>query len=506
MKLGSLFTMIFMNKRKINFGFLYQNHLSLKLLGLPFLLLFTILNFSAKAQEISVITSTEESKWVEDSDFIVGSKKWNSKTTIQVFPDRQFQEIDGFGGCFNELGWEALLALPEKEREKVMQDLFSPKGANFNICRMPIGASDYALSYYSFDDVPEDFTMRDFNIDRDRYIMIPYIKEALKVKKDLKIWGSPWSPPAWMKVNNHYTLKAGNIQGKFLGGNEMDPRKNILNSATAFRMEEGYLAAYALYFSKYVQAYQNEGINIASVQVQNEIAYSPQWPSCTWRAEDIAYFIKEHLGPRFEADSLETELWLGTINSGRPEYVKTVLDNADAAKYIKGIGFQWGGKNAIGAISKEYPSYRYMQTESECGNGEKNWSSAEHTWDLLYHYLVRGANSYMYWNMILDSSGKSSWGWPQNSLISINKDTKEVEYTPEFFLMKHLSHFVLLGAKRVDVSNPDNVLAFENTDGTIVIILANKSTEDRVEVLAVKDKIINLSLKPKSFNTITLRP
>lgn len=91
------------------------------------------------------------------------------------------------------------------------------------------------------------------------------------------------------------------------------------------------------------------------------------------------------------------------------------------AKYIKGIGFQWDAKKAIGIIHKEYPNYSLMQTESECGNGQNNWNSAEYTWSLIRQYIGNGANSYMYWNMILDDSGKSTWGWSQNMIISVNQ-------------------------------------------------------------------------------------
>lgn len=127
---------------------------------------------------------------------------------IVIYQDIKLQTIEGFGACFNELGWEALLSLPEKERNNVITDLSSKEGINFNLCRMPLGSNDYSLSYYSYKDVPEDFEMKNFNIDRDRYILIPYIKKALSVNPNLKIWASPWSPPAWMKVNNHYAMGA----------------------------------------------------------------------------------------------------------------------------------------------------------------------------------------------------------------------------------------------------------------------------------------------------------
>lgn len=465
--------------------------------------LFFTLSSNLFAQEVHWVSSTDQQRWESCPDLAMIKRSAGSGPAIEVFPDKKLQRIDGFGGCFNELGWEALLSLSPDARKQVLEQLFSPEEANFTICRVPIGASDYALSYYSYDDVPDDFAMENFNIDRDRYILIPYLKAAMKIRPDLKLWGSPWSPPAWMKVNNHYALRTGPTNSP---SSNLPPGENILNNATAFKMEDEYLKAYALYLTKYVQAYQKEGVDISAIHVQNEIIYAPYWPSCTWRPEDLAWFIGKYLGPRFKQDNVPAQIWLGTINSPDPNYVRTVLNNKDAANFIKGVGFQWDGKKAIGAIHKEYPDLPLMQTESECGNGEKNWKSAEHTWSLIYQYLSNGANAYEYWNMVLDSSGRSSWGWAQNMLISVNRETKEVVYTPEFHLMKHLSHFVLPGAHRVEASGGTNHLAFLNPDGTIVLVVVNLEDSPETVTVGVGGCRFELPMKAKSFNTVTWKP
>ncbi len=144
--------------------------------------------------------------------------------------------IDGFGGCFNELGYQALSHLTEDERNQILDALFFNNGdCRFSICRLPIGASDYALEWYSLNDTPEDYDMRDFSIERDKKYIIPYIREALKRNPDLKLFASPWSPPTWMKHPKAY------------------------NYGT-LRWEPKVLEAYALYFVKFVQAYEQEGI------------------------------------------------------------------------------------------------------------------------------------------------------------------------------------------------------------------------------------------------------
>ena len=147
---------------------------------------------------------------------------------------------------------------------------------------------------------------------------------------------------------------------------------------------------------------------------------------------------------------------------------------------------------------------KLMQTENECGGGTFDWGAAEHTFDLLNTYLNGGVNSYMYWNMVLQDDGASSWGWRQNAMIRIDSQTKQVIYTPEFYVMKHLSHFVKKGAHRLNVSKGNNVLAFKNPAGQVVILCANKDTEERNIRIACKGHVANVKLAPKTFNTITL--
>lgn len=468
---------------------------------------FALLLFAGNtifAQSIDIIYSTPTERWVESNESLTKIVTGEFTPDITVKTDNKLQMIEGIGGAFNEIGWAALQTLSEVESQEVLSALFSEDGCNFSMCRIPLGASDYALSYYTSNDVPEDFVMRDFNIDRDKYILIPYIKEAVKIRPDLKIWASPWTPPAWMKVNEHYSTRSGDWAGR-TGGNRMNPGAQVLNNATAFKMQERYLEAYALYFSKFVQAYEKEGISLFAVMPQNEIAYSPNWPSCTWRAEDLSYFIGGYLGPQFEKDSLDTEIWLGTINWSKPAYVETILNNEKTAKYLTGVGFQWGGANAIPAISKDYPNYKFMQTENKCGEGENNWSSVQVSWETIVHYFNNQTSSYMYWNMILDETGKSAWGWRQNSMVIVDRNSKEITYTDEFYLFKHLSHFVQPGSHVLKSTEGKDHLAFELNDGRIMLLLNNPEEKTKSIKIMVDENLIKLNLKPRSINSVIIR-
>ncbi|MDW5288283.1 glycoside hydrolase family 30 protein [Formosa sp. PL04] len=454
------------------------------------------------AQDVDLITTTASSRWETPKRFLKKNKE-NVTADITIYTDSVLQEVDGIGGAFNELGWDALSSLSKEASDRVFEDLFSKEGANFSMCRIPLGASDYALSYYSSNDVPEDFEMRDFNIDRDRYILIPYIKEALKVNPDLQIWASPWSPPAWMKVNEHYAMRSGNFENA-KEGNKMDLGAQILNNATAFKMQEQYLKAYALYFSKFVQAYAEAGVPLFAIMPQNEVAFQPNWPSCTWRAEDMAYFINGFLGPQFESDNLDTEIWLGTVNSGDPDYVKTILEDKKDSNYIKGVGFQWGGAKAIPTVHQTFPNMKLMQTENKCGEQENDWTSVDRSWKDLVHYFNNGAGSYMYWNMILDQTGKSAWGWPQNSIVVIDKKTEAVTYTDEFYLFKHLSHFVQPGDHFLKSSEGANHIAFQLQDGRVVVLVNNTDPTAKTINFKIGEAAFGVEVAATSINTIIL--
>ncbi len=457
---------------------------------------------TVQAQKVNYVTTTATERW-QTSKTTMKSLDANAKVDIEIYADSPLQTMDGFGGTFNELGWDAMQVLPQEKQDEIMAAFFSKEGANFSYARTPVAASDYALSYYSYCDVKEDFTMRDFTIDRDRYILIPYIKAALKYRPDLTIWASPWTPPAWMKINEHYTLRAGNM-GAREGGNEMDPGKNVMGNCTAFNMQIRYLQAYALYFSKYVQEYANEGVTISALMPQNEIAWSPNWPCCTWRPEDMALFISDYLGPRFKEDNLDCDIWLGTINFNNPQYVRTVLNNKKAADYITGVGFQWTGVQSLPHIAKEYPDYKFMQTENICGDGENDWAALERSWDAVCTYLSHSTSSYLYWNMVLDETGKSAWGWPQNSMVIVNRETKDVRYTDEYFLMKHLSHYMTEGTKLIKTNAEKDCLAFDLGDDQILVHLVNKEESAKTVSLSVKGKGLEVSLAPKSINTFVL--
>ena len=413
-------------------------------------------------QEVSVTLSNDFS----DSLELTGVKK---------------QKVLGFGGCFNELGWEALQLADKEAREEFLKQLFSKEECNFNYGRVPIGANDFSLEWYSCDEVDSDYELEYFNIERDKQYTLPFVREALKYQEDFPLFASPWSPPTWMKT------------------------KRVYNYGT-MRMEDKVLKAYAQYFIKFVRAYESEGIKVAQIHVQNEPVADQKFPSCVWTADELRIFIRDYLGPALKESGLNTELWLGTINTQLMDYVNTVLADEEARAYLTGVGLQWAGKYAIEQVEESYPELRLMQTECECGEGQNTWSYMEYAFNLMKIYFSHGAERFTYWNMALQDGGISTWGWRQNSLCTVDPKTGELKYQPEFYLMKHFSHFVKAGAQVLGVKGhwSANSLAFENPDGTIVLVVNNSLDYDRSFGFTYGEKTFSVKLKAHSLHTFEI--
>ena len=460
---------------------------------------FLFLHHLACAQNVWWISSTGKNLWCTNEALRLKSAGSSAAFDAEILPGEKHQTIDGWGGCFNELGWDALQVLNPEDREAVLKALFDPKeGLKFTICRMPIGANDYARNWYSLDDSAGDFEMKYFSIARDETLLIPYIKEAMKYQPSLKVWASPWSPPTWMKTNRHYANKRGDH-------NDLKPEDEVL-SGDQFIQDGRYLSAYALYLLKFVKAYQADGINVYAVHFQNEPYTLNQWPNCSWTPSAMRGFLAKYLGPTFRKELPKTELWLGTWNNDVMANFDTVLSSPEAMQYIAGVGIQWEGKNIVNELHRKYPRVKLAQTESECGNGDFAWKDAEHLFDLMRVYLNGGVSIYTYWNMILADKGTSSWGWNQNALIQIDKASRKATYTPEYYAFKHFSSVVAPGSVNVKtVGGFGDIVAFVKADGEVVVVTCNHDNAAKSVNVKIRNSYFSATLQPKSFNTFIVK-
>ena len=366
-----------------------------------------LLLLSCNKKEAEWIASTPDTQW-QRQNRIESDNSAKNMLVIEVDTNNPQQKIDGFGACFNEIGWDAIQLVDESKQQEILNSLFDKEfGLNFNFCRTSVAANDYSRDWYSYNETDGDFEMKNFSIERDKEAVIPYIKAAFNINPDIKLWASPWSVPTWMKTNKFYANKAGACNGL-----NKELEVPLYNDQVIQNPE--YLQALALYFVKYLDAYKNEGINISMIMYQNEAFTFSEWPNGSWTPEAIANFNGKYLGPTLARTHPDIYIFFGTLNTSDPVVYTTVLEDPEVRKYIKGIGVQWEGRDIFPSLKDKYPDLKLMQTESECGWGNFSWKDAEHTFNLMKHYFDGGANSYMCWNMVLQDDGISSWCWKQN--------------------------------------------------------------------------------------------
>jgi glucosylceramidase len=422
---------------------------------------------------------------------------------VNVDENTQYQRWDGFGGTFNEMGWDAL-SVVSSEIPNALKSLFDAQdGANFVYGRLPLGASDYAMSWYTLDDTTGDYAMNSFSIDRDRQKLIPFIKEALKVKPDLHLWASPWVVPSWM----------------------MDSSSNMKSDAQT-------QGAFALYLAKFVQEYAKENLKIEAIHPQNE----PGYAQVHWTQSLFVDFFKTYLGPTFERENVTAEIWCGTMSKDPDDtnIAKAVAADPDDMKYVKGFGVQWNLEAAVATLAA---TGTVMQTEHRCGNysfdapywNKSRYSSTkpqndhlygEESWQNIRDWIVSGVNSYSAWNMVLDTNGKSLGGWPQNALLVVDRSAKTLTKTAAYYVFRHFSQYIAVGATRIGTTgsgtafkgvsdtafNGLNAVAFKNPDGNIVTQVYNKGDSATTTTVKVGGALYQFDVPAHGWATLRAAP
>jgi len=423
---------------------------------------------------------------------------------VRVSLNQPAQTIEAFGACFNELGHDALALLPEAAREAVLKDLFGADRAQgrsmgFTRCRLPVGANDFSRDWYSYNETAGDFAMQQFSIRRDEQALIPFIKAAKRYQPALSLWASPWSPPTWMKTNGHY---AQNVSSPNQPPNGLRPDQVVREGSDGFIQSEPYYRAYALYFRRFIEEYAKRGIPIGMVMPQNEFNSNQSFPSCVWTPEGLARFIPhlhEALSP------LGVALFFGTLERPDTALFERVYADPAAKAAISGIGLQWAGRGAAPFLGRAHPELKLYQTEQECGDGRNDWRYARYTWDLIRDYMEAGVSVYQYWNMALIKDRPSTWGWSQNSLVLVDAQTRTHSFTPDYYTLKHVCHFVEPGARRVKAeswSGHDNALAFVNPDGGQVLVFQNDQSHPLPLRIGMAGTTVLVTVPPNALCTV----
>ncbi len=402
-------------------------------------------------------------------EFAQDSVAGKQKESITIFPQINYQTITGIGGCFNENGGEALLSLPKEKQQEIMRNLFDEKtGCGFNFCRTAIGASDFGLDAYSYSDVAGDYNMTKFTIDRDKKYVLPYIKSALAINPNMKLFASPWSPPAWMKVS-----------GKMVG---IRPDNTLKDSVKIY-------SAYALYLAKYINAYAKEGVVISRLNPQNETDMNSTYPSCVMNTKEMSNLVMNYLIPEFKRSAVKTEIWAGTYRTyGKLEALELFAD-AKFRNSVSGVGLQYTKPIHLNDFRALYPKVKMMHTEGKCYNGENSIKQAQARWTEVSDYLNGGVENYAYWNMILNETGKSGWNWKQNGLINIDRSKGTVTYNPDYAVMYLVSKFIRPGAVRVAhfTTGEPTSLVVKNSKGNYTLVLQNDAETDKLVSVQLGD-------------------
>ena len=457
-----------------------------------------------KSGAAAFVTTTETAAW-QNAQVHEPAFSWDL-LNLNIDPKKTqpgSRPIEGFGACFSDLGWTSLSALGEADREAVMRELFDPvAGARFSYCRMPVGANDFSTEAYSYDETDGDFDLKNFSIEHDRKTLIPFIQAARRHQPKLRLWASPWTPPSWMK-RNHFYAEAASYPGMGFKDNGIRSDQVGHEGEDMFIQEPRYFEVYARYFGRFIDAYRGEGIPIGVVMPQNEFNSAQNFPSCTWTAEGLARFLR-YLGP--EMQKRDVEVFFGTLERGNPKLLETVMADAEAGKFVRGVGVQWAGKNALPAIHLEYPELAIFQSEQECGDGKNAWSYTGYCWQLMKHYFRSGVSGYMYWNISLDGGAKSTWGWPQNSLVTVDAAAKTYRWNHDYYLLKHLTHFVDVGARCLETTGTcDDALAFANPDGTAAVLLRNELPHAQRVQVQVGEAALGVELPADSIGTLSVK-
>jgi glucosylceramidase len=436
---------------------------------------------------VTWISSTDQQRWKSMPTPDISPADPSTPAKVRVELATTYQTIDGFGGCFNELGWVALSKASASDRKAALSALFGDDGCAFDLARVPIGSSDFGLDGYSLDDTAGDLELKNFSIDRDQKNLIPFIKAAMEVRSTLQVWGSPWSPPVWMKTTNS------------IGGGSL-------------KWEPAILSSYATYLARWVESYRAAGMNVYGLVPQNEPNITNTYPTCLWTAAQLHEFIGDYLGPTLRDRKTDVELWLGLngdpFNGGENpnDRLATKLKDAKTSAFLTGVEFQYDSKQQMCTARDLYPDKKLMQGETECKSGNNSWSDAQSLFALMKRYLDCGANAYFLWNMVLDDTGLSSWKWKQNASITVDHSTGKITYNGEYYVMRHFSQFVKRGAKRVLTSGTwTDKIAFVNSDGSTVIVLGNPASQSTEVILTIAGRpngdTIKVTLPAQSINT-----
>ena len=468
--------------------------------------------------EVEVFETSESgNKLTKRTDFVVEA----NPSTITLDDSKQFQAITGFGGAFTESSAYLLNQVSKENRDLILRAYFSKEGARYSLTRTHMNSCDFSVDNYSYTPVAGDIDLKHFSIDEDREDLIPMIKDAMAVSEDgFRLFASPWTAAPWMKDNNSW------VGGKLL---------------------PEYYDTWALFFSKYVDAYKAEGIDVWGFTVENEPhGNGENWESMHYSPEEMTHFVQHFLGPKLEADGKGDLIILGYDQNreGIREWVDVMYKDEASSKYYDGTAVHWYESTydyfptELQYAHEKAPDKYLIQTEA-CVDAEvpvwqdDKWYWKKEATDWGYdwreaskkylHPKYAPANRYardiigclnnwvdgwVDWNMVLDTKGGPNWAnnWCIAPVI-VDTEKDEVYFTPLYYIMAHFSKYIRPGAIVIDAQNSDSelmVAAAKNPDESIAVVVFNEGISQKNFELTLNRSSINITISPQAIQTIMI--
>ncbi len=412
---------------------------------------------------------------------------------VVVDPGIRFQTIVGFGGAFTEAAAVTLRKLSTANQEKFFDAYFDrEQGLSYSLCRTHMQSCDFALGNYAYTEVPDDIELKHFSLDRDRQALLPMIQQATqRANRPFRLLASPWSPPSWMKTT-----------GMMNQGGKLQPH---------------YRQAWADCFVRYIRDYEKEGVPIWAITVQNEPEATQKWDSCIYTASEESDFVRDYLGPTLERNDLahvKIIIW----DHNRDQIVRrarVAYSDPEASKYIWGTGFHWYGEHMFENLQLHHdawPEKHLLFTEGcqEGGPHHGSWDLGERYAHSMINDFNRWTVGWIDWNMILDETGGPNH---VNNLCSApilaNTQMDELHFQSSYYYIGHFARFVAPGAQRILCSTTRNSLeatAFVNPDGTVVVIVMNRTGEENSFMLESGPSAVGCVLPGHSISTYLIAP
>lgn len=449
-------------------------------------------NRSVSGTEIRMLVtardSTQRLNEVETLRFGRGDESFTG-TAVLVDPTKRFQRIEGFGGAFTESASVSLDKMSASLRAEAIRAYFDPEtGHGYSLCRTHMNSCDFSVGNYACCDTDGDTALKSFHLGREKESLLPLIQEANRVAgRPVKLFISPWSPPAWMKTT-----------GKMNHGGKLKP---------------DYRQAWAQYYCRFIQELEREGVPVWGLTVQNEPEATQIWDSCIYTPSEECDFVRDYLGPTLEAEGYgNLKLMIWDHNRDRAVHrAKAIYDDPEAAKYVWGLGFHWYSQSCfdnIRLIHDAWPDKGLLFTEGckEAGPGIGSWETGERYGESIISDLNRWTAGWVDWNLVLDEEGGPNHvGNFCSAPILCDTGNDQLLYQPSYYYIGHFSRAIRPGAERILCASTHNsleVTAARNPDGSVAVVVMNRSESPLEFSLDYGGKAARVVSQRRSISTL----